>query len=62
VLFGQLQHYGIIINLNKCTFGQSSVNFLGLTINAEDIKSLLEKVRAIVEFKEPATVKGLDVS
>jgi len=35
-------------------------SFLGHTISAEGIKSLLEKIQTIVaEFQEPATVKGL---
>jgi len=44
---------GIVINPNKCIFSQSSVNFLGHTISAEYIEPLPEKIRAIVEFKNP---------
>ncbi|XP_011050568.1 PREDICTED: uncharacterized protein LOC105143778 [Acromyrmex echinatior] len=55
----ELQQHSIAINPNKCVFGQKSVSFLGHTISAERIKPLPKKVQAIVEFQEPATVKGL---
>lgn len=55
--FSKLQHYGIVINSKKYTFGQSSVNFLGYTINAEGIKLLPEKVQTIVQFQELTITK-----
>lgn len=58
-LFGCLQQYGIAINLNKCVFGKSAVNFLGHLITAEGISPSPDKVKVITEFPEPTTVKGL---
>jgi len=45
-----------LIRIN--VFRQKSVSFLGHTISAEGIKPLPEKVQAIAEFQELATVKG----
>ncbi|XP_018396122.1 PREDICTED: uncharacterized protein K02A2.6-like [Cyphomyrmex costatus] len=57
ILFNRLQQYSVAINSNKCVFDQKKVNFLGHTITVTGIKPVPEKVRAITEFPEPATVK-----
>ncbi|CAK1595950.1 unnamed protein product [Parnassius mnemosyne] len=58
-LFQRLTEYGILINTNKCVFGQSEVDFLGYKVSAAGIQPLDAKVQAIQEFPPPKTVKEL---
>lgn len=59
LLFTRLNQYGIVINLNKCVFGQEEISFLGYTINKTGIKPLESKVSAIRNFPQPTTVSQL---
>lgn len=47
------------INLEKCVFGKTSVNFLGHTVTPDGISPLLEKVEAITAFEEPTIAEDL---
>ncbi|KAG7309898.1 hypothetical protein JYU34_004412 [Plutella xylostella] len=58
-LFQRLQDYGVLINTNKCVFGQPEVTFLGYSVSATGVKPLPEKVKAIQEYPVPKTVKEL---
>ena len=58
-LFQKLSEHGLAINLAKCKFGLSSINFLGHRVNHHGAVSLLAKVDAIRNFGKPTTVKGL---
>lgn len=58
-LFQRLQDYGVLINTNKCVFGQPEVTFLGYTVSAAGIRPLESKVEAIRTYPVPKTVKEL---
>ena len=58
-LFERLQEHGLVINVAKCQFGRSAIDFLGHHITQHGATPLTDKVEAIVNFRQPATVKGL---
>lgn len=59
VLFKRLNDYGITINLAKCSFGQSHIEFLGHEVTVEGLRPALDKVKAIMDFPRPKTVAEL---
>ena len=54
-VLSRLSAAGLKINRAKCTFGASSVTFLGHTVNASGIVPLPKKVDAIAEMELPKT-------
>ena len=52
----RLQDLGMTLNSEKCTFAQSSVQFLGHVIDEHGIKADPNKVSAIVRFTTPSNV------
>lgn len=58
-VFQRLQENGITINLEKCSFLQSELDFLGYHITSQGIRPTEEKYKAIDEFPKPKTVKEL---
>ena len=58
-VFNRLNHYGLILNKEKCVFGVSEIDFLGHKVNENGIKPLEAKTRAIREFPRPKTMKDL---
>ena len=58
-LFQRLQEQGLVINIDKCQFGVTSLDFLGHLITDEGIKPLQSKVNAIINFPRPANTKSL---
>ena len=58
-IFERLSHHGIIINAQKCTFGASSVQFLGHLVDHDGIHPLQTKVQAIVDFPQPTSRRQL---
>ena len=58
-LFQRLAHSGLVINLDKCTFGASSLQFLGHIIQSDGIRPVPEKVSAIQDFPAPTCVRQL---
>ena len=58
-LFQRLQEHGLVINVAKCQFGRSSIDFLGHRITSHGATPLPSKVEAVRQFKQPVTVKGL---
>ena len=55
----RLQQAGLILNLAKCTFARSSVEFLGHQVNSSGIRPLAAKVEALHYHLLPAIVKEL---
>jgi len=49
----RIQQAGITLNKEKCEFSKSKVTYLGQVISASGIKPDPDKVRAILEMKEP---------
>ena len=58
-LFQRLANNGLLVNPAKCQFGCSEIEFLGHRITANGATPLPGKVKAIVNFPQPKTVKGL---
>ena len=58
-LFDRLRMYGLILNPQKCKFGQPKIEFLGHLINKNGASPLPNKVEAIKQFPQPCSVKGL---
>jgi hypothetical protein len=55
-LFTRLREHGLVINVEKCVFGASSIQFLGHHLSAEGVEPLPENVSAVTEFPRPSTV------
>ncbi|UYV79706.1 K02A2.6-like [Cordylochernes scorpioides] len=58
-LFGRLRDYGLTINETKCTFGQTSVKFLGFIITNVGILPDPQRVQAIKDIPISDTVRKL---
>lgn len=55
----RLDEYGITINVSKCEFGKTELNFLGFRMSQEGMKPLDDQVKVITEFPRPKTVEEL---
>jgi hypothetical protein len=60
-LFTRLREHRLVINVEKCVFGASSIPFLGHHLLAERVKPLPENVAAVTDFPRPSTVKELQM-
>jgi hypothetical protein len=60
-LFTRLREHGLVINVEKCVFGASSIQFLGHHLSAEGVEPLPENVSAVKDFPRPSTVKELQM-
>ena len=58
-LFRRLTEYGVVINLEKCEFGVSSLEFLGHHVSGTGIQPTNEKVQAVRDYPQPTTQKAL---
>lgn len=58
-LFSRLDNYGLCINLSKCVFGKTSIEFLGFGVSEHGIKPLPDRVEAIQKFPQPNTLTQL---
>lgn len=58
-VFKRFNDYGVTINVSKCVFGQSKLDFLGFEVSAEGVRPLDDKVEAIANFPKPETVEQL---
>lgn len=59
IIFQRLDKHGITINLNKCAFGQTNLEFLGYQVSPQGIRPTEEKVKAIIDYPKPQTVEDL---
>ncbi|GFV25523.1 hypothetical protein TNCV_1147931 [Trichonephila clavipes] len=59
ILFSKLKEYGLCINVEKCQFGQSTIEFLGFKLSGEGIEPLPDRVKCILEFPQPTTLTQL---
>lgn len=55
----KLEQAGITLNASKCSFGVSSVKFLGVVVSATGISADPDKVSAIVNMKPPTDTQGV---
>ncbi|KAK3752626.1 hypothetical protein RRG08_008769 [Elysia crispata] len=58
-VFRRLIDHGLVIRLEKCLFGVSSLEFLGHQISKKGSSPTQAKVKVIQTFPQPSTVKGL---
>ena len=58
-VFTCLAEAGLKVNITKCKFCQSELEYLGYTINREGVKPILKKVEAILQLQPPKTRKKL---
>lgn len=58
-VFTVLQDNGLVINMDKCVFAQSAVDFLGHRVSASSLTPLPGHVDAIRQYPEPQDVKQL---
>lgn len=58
-IFQRLAEYGMVINTAKCEFGKTHITFLGHEVSAGGTRPLPDKVKAILDFPTPKTVKEL---
>lgn len=59
LVFLRLREFGLQINLDKCVFGQSEIEFLGHLFTPTGIKPLPDRVQKLVDLPLPKTVKDL---
>jgi hypothetical protein len=59
VVFGRLRDHGLILNLSKCVFGQSAVDFLGHRVSEAGAEPLTKHLEAIQSFPQPHNSKDL---
>ena len=58
----RLQEAGLALNVSKCEFAKSSVQFLGHTISSSGSTPLVDKVAAISNYLAPSTVQSASCS
>lgn len=58
-VFNILKVNGLKVNLEKSNFMRKDVEYLGYVVNNKVIKSIEEKIKAIIELKPPRTIKQL---
>ena len=59
LVFDRLKKYSLLINPDKCQFGQREMEFLGHVINARGIKPTSDKVKVIIDYSRLSTVRDL---
>ena len=55
----RIKEYGLCLNIDKCVFGVSEIEFLGHLVTPRGISPSPKKVEAIVEFPRPTTIKQM---
>ena len=58
-LFDALKHFSLVLNVDKCVFGESELEFLGHHISARGIQPLPAKVDVVRRFEHLRSVKAL---
>lgn len=53
IVFDRLRKHGLSINISKCVFGQTHVEYLGYEIKKKGSKSLTHRVKAIQRYPKP---------
>lgn len=55
----RLEKYGVTLNVEKCEFGKSKINFLGYQVSSEGISPTKERTETIANYPKPKTVAEL---
>lgn len=56
IVFKRLSDASLRLNVDKCQFGFTEIEFLGHIINRNGIRPTLDKVEAISKFPRPKTI------
>ena len=59
IVFQRLKDFSLRLNVSKCQFGKSELEFLGNLISKDGFRPTPEKVQAIANFPKPRTVVEL---
>jgi transposase InsO family protein len=54
-VFARFREFGITLHPDKCRFGLSEVEYVGVTVNREGTHFTRSKLDSILDFKEPTT-------
>lgn len=55
IVLERIREYGLTLNVGKCVFAKSSINFLGHLVSADGVFPLPEKVKCINNYPRPST-------
>ena len=58
-LFERFAQYGVTVNLKKCIFEKTQMEFLGHQVSEAGILPMSSKMEAVQEFPQPKTIKEL---
>ena len=58
-VLNRLKEHGVRLKESKCSFAQSEVAYLGHTISYNAVKPSPEKLKAILDFPEPNSIRSL---
>lgn len=59
IVFERLNKFGLTINLAKCEFGKTELDFLGFHISEKGLGPLEDRVKVLSEFPRPQTIDEL---
>lgn len=59
MVLDRIRENNLAINLSKCEFGRTEIQFLGHHVNADGIRPLPEKVAIVRDFPKPTVAKEL---
>ena len=59
IILERLKNFKMSVNIDKCEFGKTELNFLGFIVNTKGIKPSPEKVTVILNLEKPKTVRDL---
>jgi hypothetical protein len=58
-VFSRLRDHGLVINLEKCVFGATSVDFLGHKVSSAGVRPLPAYMDTVDKFPKPTCIKEL---
>lgn len=59
VVLTALESNSLVVNSKKCVFGQQEVSYLGHTISGDGVDADKDKIRAILGWELPKTLREL---
>ncbi|GFQ83557.1 hypothetical protein TNCT_172151 [Trichonephila clavata] len=59
VIFSTSHGNDLILKISKCIFAKPEVDFLGPHVSARDIRPIIERIQALLDFNRPNTIKQL---
>lgn len=59
LLFQRLQEFNLVIKPSKCKFGKHEIEFLGHLVSSHGVAPLKDRVKAIIDFPQPTSLRKL---